>query len=224
MKELYTFVETSLLDYQRRASQIPLFQQAIQTQLTPTQQSEFVHVYYNIRGHFNRFMWYMGHITPDSTIKKLVCANIKEEFGDTMSHDQLYIDFGIDYGLNIHDEIIHEKHYLAFARHFDRVHLETLFQESFEFTWSAFSAYEALDNIDYQMTLDLVMNFSQKPRSVEFFVVHTRVKHFQSTVVQLKKIWKEDPEIVQRAFNFIFNHQLEMWQNFWNHLDSYSSQ
>ncbi|MCP3680443.1 MAG: hypothetical protein GY782_09440 [Gammaproteobacteria bacterium] len=45
-----------------------------------------------------------------------------------------------------------------------------------------------------------------------FFHLHKKADHFDQTFQPLLTIWEQHPEIVQQAFAFIQQHQLEMWQ------------
>lgn len=218
MITLKQFVEESLTNYTARSKEIPLFQEETQKSLTNYQQKQFVKVFYNVRGHFYKYLWYLGSLTDNNQIKSLVCKNIKEEFGTTVSHDTLYFEFGEQYGLDRYTEIVEESNYLPFVREFDKGHLKVLLSQTDNYAWAAFSAYEALDNIDYQLTKDLVQNFSLKPKSVEFFETHVHVTHFQDTSPQLTAIWETDPQSVRDGFEFILDHQLTMWNKFWEYL------
>ncbi len=79
--------------------------------------------------------------------------------------------------------------------------------------WAAFAAYEKLDNVDYNDLHNLVKNFELPQNALAFFLVHTKVEHFEAAEKELSEIWQKNPEQVKDAFNFIGTHQNEMWQN-----------
>lgn len=46
-----------------------------------------------------------------------------------------------------------------------------------------------------------------------FFKVHINVKHFDTTVDELKDIWEKNAQAVKEAFNFIAEHQIQLWED-----------
>jgi glycerophosphoryl diester phosphodiesterase len=76
-----------------------------------------------------------------------------------------------------------------------------------------FSAYERLDNVDYKYLTRLASNIGTARARLLFFKVHERVEHFETTEEILLEIWQKFPEKVKKAFNFIAEHQLKMWDD-----------
>ncbi|AHE67287.1 iron-containing redox enzyme family protein [Legionella oakridgensis] len=200
-----------------------MFNQAITSAWDNERKKYFAAVFYHLRGYFIDFMWYVANFTNDEEIKDIILKNIQEELGSKgrASHEQLYAQFAEECGVNIHDEIVNKTHYLLFARQFNQEHLRWLSQHDKHSHLAAFSAYERLDNIDYSLLTEFARSLNLSEKAMKFFKVHRYVKHFEPTVDQLAGIWQSSPETVQEAFNFIYSHQLEMWQTLSNTLTTY---
>lgn len=201
--------------YRTSLVQIPLFNPQLTAQFNGEQKKYFAAVFYHLRGHFINFMWYMANFSSSQTIKTLILNNIHEELGvgTLISHEMLYERFATECGVNIHDEIIHQTHYLPFAKQFNQKHIQWLATHSNEEGVAAFSAYERLDNIDYFYLLYLAKSFNLSSKALTFFKVHVHVKHFDATLDMLLPLWEQNPEQLMQSFDFIGNHQLTMWRN-----------
>ena len=218
---LSQFVAQWLHGYQTRIKAIDLFNPALSKTLSHEQQQFFVKAFYHVRGHCNDFFWFVAnHGTFE--MKELILDNTAEEFGAKgRSHEQLYYEFAEALGVNITDEVVNETTHLPFVREYNREHLHWLATHTADSLISAFSAYEKLDNPDYNSLYDLVSSFGISGRGTLFFDVHRHVEHYEATSHFIETIWNENPEIVKEAFAFIGEHQLEMWQQLSNAVFSY---
>lgn len=210
-------------DYKQKASSIVLFNPNHTSGWTQDQKKFFASVFYHLRGHFVDFMWYIGNFAKNKVLTDIVLENIKEEFGvgSCFSHEKLYERFAMECGVNIHDEIVNETHYLPFAKAFNRGHLNWLSSHDEDEKLSAFAAYERLDNIDYPPLSLLAESLNLSASSLAFFRVHTHVQHFESTLELLEPIWAKTPETVKNAFAFIYSHQYEMWKALSNAINEF---
>jgi pyrroloquinoline quinone (PQQ) biosynthesis protein C len=180
----------------------------------------FASVFYHIRGYFIDFMWFIANFTESDEVKTIIMDNMREELGANgkLSHEQLYANFASSCGVDIQDEIINKTNYLPFAKQYNKDHMVWLQQHNNSSRLAAFAAYERLDNIDYDYLYKLsdAMQLSEQARV--FFKVHTLVEHFEPTIDLLEARWVENPSEIQEAFDFIYNHQLNMWQQLSDYL------
>jgi len=208
---LNQFIADWQKDYKEKAKKIPLFQE---NELSSEQVKKFILMFYHARGHFYRFLWHLGSRAPDEKFKKIILGNISEEFGGSKrSHEELYILFAKDFEVDITSEIISEEHNVPFIKGFNNGHIAWLLKHDFKRQWSAFSAYEKLDNIDYENLFRLAVLFGTKGKALTFFEVHRSVEHYEATSEYLQAMWNEDRNAITSAFTFIGNHQLELWSN-----------
>lgn len=114
--------------------------------------------------------------------------------------------------MSISDEIINETHYLPFAKQFNKDHLSWLAGHDEEERFAAFAAYERLDNIDYPHLTEFAASLGISSKGLAFFRVHSHVEHFSSTLEKLLPLWEPACEKIKNAFDFIYSHQLQMWQ------------
>lgn len=195
---------------------IPLFNPEKVKQLTDSQKKYFVKVFYHVRGHFHGFLWFMANHSPNNQGKQAILENMAEEFGgDGKSHEQLYFDFGHALGVDLTDEVLNQTSYLSFAKEFNRKHLEWLAGADWDGKIIAFAAYERLDNVDYRDLLELARACGVSGEALLFFEVHAKVQHFEmaNEHLGLQKLWEKDPQKVKDGFNFIGDHQNQMWRD-----------
>lgn len=201
-------------DYRQNLVSLALFNREKTVKWTHEQKKYFAAIFYHIRGHFINFMWYLANFAPDEQTKSIVMQNIHEELGQSskFSHEKLYERFATECGVNIHDEIVNETHYLPFAQRFNKEHLRWLTEHDADERLAAFAAYERLDNIDYPYLTEFANSLEVSQHALTFFRVHTQVEHFESTIEQLLPIWQASNTKVKESFNFIYSHQYQMWQ------------
>ena len=210
MNEIDIYLQQQLNQYLSQQQKIPLLSKSLK--LNTEQQKKFCLVFYHARGHFYKFLWTLGSFAPTLEHKNVIIANFIEEFGGkSISHEQLYIRFANAINVDILTEIKSESHYPIFLKNFNKGHIDWLLNNNWTAKWSAFSAYEYLDNTDYRQLLNLVRNFDVLKTDLGFFIVHANAKHFESTSELLFKLWQNDSESVKQGFNFILDHQLQMW-------------
>ncbi len=209
------FLYTLDSNYQKYLRAIPLFNPQETSHWNNQQKKYFAATFYHLRGHFINFLWYIANFCADEHIKSLILNNIIEELGikQRSSHEFLYERFAKECGVNIHDEIINETHYLPFAKAFNKMHLQWLSLHDNEERLAAFSAYERLDNLDYPRLTELALSFNLSEQALVFFKVHSHVSHFDSTMELLLPIWQKNPDKLINAFQFIYNHQYQMWHS-----------
>ena len=202
--------------YYEKVKDIPLFDSELTRKWTQKQREYFVKVFYHSRGHFRDFLWHMGNFAPDKKTKDMILENISEEFnGDSLSHEQLYLDFAKCLNVNLKNEFIEEKYNIKEMKEFNLSHIRWLNSHDWDYRLSAFSAYERLDVVDY--------NLLSKLTDIEhpFFAIHRTAKHFEKTAIYLKKIWESNPYIVIESFEFIGNKQEPMWRELSNLVFNY---
>lgn len=181
---------------------------------TLEKQRIFALTFYHLRGNFHDFLWYLGNHAPNKEFKKVIVSNIMEEFSmQNMSHEKLYFAFCEALSLNLNSEISKPKYYFDFAKDFNEGHLNWLRQTNWNQNFSAFSAYERLDNIDYANLLKIVNHFDINDNKKIFFKIHAQVEHFEETYPLLIKMWQENCNDVTSGFYFIFHHQINMWKH-----------
>ncbi|MFT4059753.1 MAG: hypothetical protein QM652_09410 [Legionella sp.] len=208
--------------YRNQLITIPLFNPTQTAQWTLEQKKFFAGLLYHIRGQFINFMWYVANFAPDTITKAIIIDNIKEELGlgNKYSHEQLYGFFTHECGIDIHDEIANETHYLPFAKKFNKDHVKWLVAHDADERIAAFAAYERLDNIDYPFLSECAQSLNISPHGKIFFDVHSAVGHFSAVLEKLLPIWEFNSEKVKEAFDFIYTHQLSMWQQVSAHIFS----
>jgi Iron-containing redox enzyme len=210
---LQQFIEIKTADYQTKAQNLILFQPEFAQNLTLEQKQKFALTFYHIRGKFYKFLWYLGSFAPTKQYKQVVIDNLWEEFGQTISHEQWYYKFASEFGVDCKREILEEKYNYQWVKDYNEEHIRFILTKPFEQVWSIFGAYEALDNIDYDNLYKLAQNLSSTKQGLVFFDIHRRAGHFETISPLLQTIWDKDPESVKLGFEFIFEHQLQMWQN-----------
>ncbi len=214
------FLHKSDLDYRQSTTSIPLFDPQRTSTWNEMQKKTFASIFYHLRGYFINFVWYIANFSCNELTKKIILENIHEELGigNRFSHEMLFERFAKECGVDIHDEIINETHYVPFAKSFNKTHLQWLSEHDEEERIAAFAAYERLDNLDYPYLVQMAdtINVSQHART--FFTVHAHVTHFDSTLELILPIWEKTPDKVARSFHFIYQHQHQMWRHLSNHV------
>jgi len=214
METLTGFLKKWEDDYIEATSHNPLFNLTKVSALTHGQKKFFVRAFYHARGNFYKFLWFMGSLAPSKEFKDVILANIEEEFGGSRkSHEQLYIEFAASLDVDLSEEIMFGRTNLRFIDDFNQEHISWLFHNNWDSKWSAFSAYERLDNVDYKNLYRTVSGFGLPSKSMKFFEVHRAVKHYQRASSLLEEIWERDANIVRSGFYFIGRHQAKMWWN-----------
>lgn len=207
------FIQSWQKKYTAAVSKIPIFNKTLTSQWTQKQKEKFVKVFYHARGHFHDFLWYLGNHASDKRTKDIILQNIKEEFNSSAaSHEQMYFDFAKNLNVSIEDEFAEQISYLPFLKEFDKGHLRWLKNHDEDCRFAAFSAYEKLDNIDYVNLLNLAQSIGAVRKGITFFKIHAQAKHFDTTEEYLNQIWEKNSEAVKKAFTFIGDHQIDMWQ------------
>lgn len=222
LKTLDQFIDDWKMEYESQAATIPLFDIITTSHWTQEQRKYFIKAFYHIRGHFINFMWFLGNTTPSVELKNIILDNIREEFGEKgPSHESMYFEFAKSFGVDLGREFLDQSYMESYLEEFNREHLEWLFKSSWEARVGAFSAYEKLDNVDYSALLDLAKSLKTPSTGLSFFIVHSRAEHFERTEAILRKAWESDREAVKRAFCFIGDHQLQIWNQLSDQIDQH---
>ena len=203
-------------NYRNKLNTLPLFDFQWTQSWNSKQKKLFAQAFQHVRGHCAEFFWHIGSFVPDPEIKKIVLDNIKEEFGENnkTSHSILYSLFAKELGCDLMNEIGNQSTYISFIKNFNLGHLKWLSENDIDSKFAAFSAYEKLDNADYNNLYQLAKSLGvSNKQSLLFFEVHMYVEHFDATTKKLKHIWDKSPNKVEEAFQFIGNHQLRVWKN-----------
>lgn len=213
---LDTFMNDLDNDYRIKIKGVDLFNVNITKDLSQIQKQVFAKYFYHLRGHFGDFLWYMGSIANCKEMKDIVIKNISEEFnGSSQSHEQMYYIFAEEMGVDLSKEFADRGEAYIFAEHFNNGHLNWLVNHDADECFAAFAAYERLDNIDYAFLLEFVNSMNVSKKASVFFKVHSVVTHFQPTRTILDQIWNDNPKKIEDGFQFIYNHQIEMWKKLW---------
>jgi hypothetical protein len=208
------FIHSKDSEYRDQIGSLALFQPQTTGLWSDEDKQRFASVFYHIRGYFIQFMWYVANFSSDDTVKSILMDNIKEELGvgGKKSHEQLYSDFAVCCNVDIQDEIVNQTNYLPFAKAYNKDHMVWLKDHSSNARLAAFAAYERLDNIDYDYLYQLSDSLALSKEGSLFFKVHTLVEHYEPTEALLKEMWLENKHDVIDSFEFIYNHQLNMWR------------
>ncbi|KTD65195.1 hypothetical protein Lsan_0870 [Legionella santicrucis] len=221
-ESLDQFLHQVDLKYRQFFTSIPLFNPQKTSAWDREQKKIFASVFYHLRGHFINFLWYIANFSNNELTKKIILENIHEELGmgSCFSHEMLYERFAKECGVDIHDEIVNETHYIAFAKNFNKSHLQWLSAHDEDERISAFAAYERLDNLDYPYLMKMADSIQLSQHAKTFFRIHTHVTHFDSTLSLILPIWEKTPDKIVKSFDFIYNHQQQMWNNLSNYMFS----
>ena len=213
MQTLNVFLQEWEKGYVETNKATPLFDSARISAFTPSQKQLFALAFYHARGHFYKFLWFMGSLAPSEEFKKIILDNITEEFGgNKCSHEQLYMEFAKAVGVDVVEEVLTGRTNLPFIEEFNRGHINWLLTHDWDHKWSAFSAYERLDNVDYENLYHLAANLGLSGRPLLFFEVHRVVEHYDQASSLLEQIWQRNPEAVRAGFDFIGMHQAKLWR------------
>jgi Iron-containing redox enzyme len=209
-QSLEEFVVPWLQDYRQSASMIDLFDTEKVKTLSLEQRAFLAKAFYHVRGHFHDFLWFIGNRST-LAVKRLILENLDEEFGGDRSHEEFYYDFAASFGVNLDDEVVEQTTHLPFIREYNYQHMHWLKSNNADARFAAFAAYERLDNPDYENLYQMAVSLELKGRALVFFDVHRHVEHYEATTQLLNDIWQRNPQAVMDAFNFIGNHQLNIW-------------
>lgn len=101
MQTLSQYSKEWTLDYNSKISKLKLFQPEFAQKLTLRQKQKFALALYHIRGTFYKFLWYVGSYCPSKAHKDVVLKNLSEEFGQTLSHEDWYLEFAKQFDVDI---------------------------------------------------------------------------------------------------------------------------
>jgi len=215
MKKLTEFLASWESSYREETARISIFTPEV-NQISKDQAKQFCRLFYHARGHFYRFLWIMASWAPSNKYQTIIMRNIADELGALAEHhqphEQLFFHFAECIDPDIREEVVDSEHYLPFLRSFDDGHVQALLQADWDGKWSIFSAYEFLDNTDYENLYLLAQRLGVTGDALTFFEVHRGGDHFGSTFDLLEDVWERQPQKVEESFAFIASHQLRMWR------------
>jgi hypothetical protein len=200
-------------DYTKNLNKYKLFEPDLAKNMNIQQKQDFIKYFYHIRGNFYTFLWFIGSLAPDVKYRKVALGNITEEFGVSVSHEQWYLVFAAAHDVDLKAEIINEKYNLDFIKTYNKGHIDYIVNQDFDLAWSAFSAYEKLDNVDYPALQKFAENMGTATNALTFFRIHANGNHYDNTSPLLQEIWDRDPQKVMTGFEFVATHQLAMWDS-----------
>jgi hypothetical protein len=208
-------------NYNEAIQKLPLFQPQVTALWSHTQQQAFALTFCHSRGHYYKFLWYLGSLAPSKEYRDVILQNYRDEFGQGISHEQLYWSFAKALGVDVQREILEEKHHFDFIRTFNQRHLNCVVVNDWDMIWGSFSAYEALDNIDYANLYQLVRSFGIDDRdpSMMFFKIHLHANHFETTTQLLENTWVRNEQAVREGFEFIAENQIELFTEMSSYLN-----
>jgi Iron-containing redox enzyme len=212
MQSLQEFTNRATLDYQNKVKNLQLFQPEFAQNLTLEQKQKLILTFYHIRGHFYKFLWFMGSTAPNKEYKKVIMGNITEEFGSVKSHEQWFFEFAKEFGVDCNSEILHETHNHDWVKEYNNGHIEYILSNNWDKTWSLFSMYEMLDNTDYSNLYYLASNIGSTKKGLVFFEIHRNASHYDNCNDLLQKVWDKNPDDVVEACNFVLDYQCKMWE------------
>jgi Iron-containing redox enzyme len=209
---LSQFIEQWDINYSKSISTIKLFKS--ETEFTNSQKESFVKYFYHARGHYYKFLWFLGSFQTEQVRKDLILDNIREEFGyRSKAHEQHYIDFAKSLQVDLKEEILYDSNYPESIKRFNFDHLKFIVHQNKNKTWAAFCAYERLDNVDYDNLAKITSKFGLNSRDLVFFSVHHYAQHFSPALPLLEEIWQSDEKSVRLGFQFIAQNQIQMRQS-----------
>lgn len=220
MGQLRAFIDDWTTKYEQALQDIPMFAQEPPA-WTRERLQTVVRAYAHSRTGFPEFLWYVASRAPSTAEKNVVLENIADEFGignggNKTSHEQLYWRLAGAVGLNpetfIKEEVLGQHTNLPFLEEFNRGHLRWILFQPWDRVWSAFAAYERLDNPDADNMHRLFKHHGLSDPDLEFIEVHRRVAHYGEAEPLLESVWKRDADAVRAGFNFIGEHQNRMWR------------
>ncbi len=214
MNTLQAFLMEWEEGYREESHSIALFDPKLAGHLSREQKELFARTFYHARGKFYKFLWYIGSFAPSEGYKDVILANIREEFGGKgRSHEELIFEFGNALGITLLEETLTDRTNLPFIEQYNQGHIQWLLTHEWDERWSAFAAYERLDNVDYENLYRLVQGFGLPESTLLFYEVHRKIEHYEKAAPLLEKVWQRKPEAVQAGFSFIGTHQLKLWKN-----------
>ena len=217
MQSLKDFLLKWGSEYEFLSHAVTIFNPTASVTWSRQQKKLFVRLFYHARGHFDRFLWIMASMAPSTTYRSVILQNITDELGGLregdLSHEQLLFRFAKVLDPQIEKEVRTEENYLPFLKAFNKGHVDALLKADWDYKWAMFSAYEHLDNVDYENLLRLVEGMGVTGNNLEFFNVHRKGNHFEKTFLLLEEVWNRDSRTVRQAFDFIGRHQLSMWRS-----------
>jgi len=203
-----------------RYSMIPIFDPDEVQRWSQPEKEYFAKVFYHTRGHFDRLLWMRLSHAPTAEDKKSILGYMAEEVGlesldsdgNFRSHEELFEAFAESLGVELNAELTEERFYLPFARNFNQGLIDWFRRHDWEMQTIGFSAYERLDNVDYEFLYKIARTLGAEGDSLAYFEVHRGADHFEKTSKGLPDAWEKNPSGVKSAYDYVYSHQREMWQ------------
>lgn len=183
--------------------------------------TSFANAFYFIRVNFVHHNFVLGARCPTHELYWGGLAhNLMEEVGGESgpAHNELYRWFLQEVGAPDENSLRRP----AFAADFDNKWENFVQHAVLEEALGAIAVYEILDNPDYQMLLAVMSKAEVSPRGLAFFQVHAKAAHFELFEDYFHYISGQSGGIdcLQRATDFVFQAQKEMWSGLLEYLES----
>ncbi len=184
---------------------------------TPNGLAAFAEAFYFCRVGFVRLNFILGErCASDERLWVGLARNLWEEAGagSTPPHNELYRRFLEHSTVRPESELVAP----AFAEHFDRRWESFVRDADILDALFAFAVYEALDAPDYQMLFH-ALSGNVQPKPLEFFKVHTEVRHVELFDEALAVVPKSrQSTVISQAMNFVIPLQKGMWLGLLKHM------
>lgn len=214
-----TLVNNILLEEQRILSEL-----AVESDLNKLSNNSeglrsFAEAFYFVRYDFCRLNFIIGErCCSNEFLWAGLARNLYEELGgkNGVSHNQLYRDFLSCVGA-------HAENFLQepeFARQFNLDWEKFCRQAPLAEALSAIAIYEIFDVPDYQLLLRVIKKADVPQQGLRFFQVHAVANHFEmfEDIVSWLREQEGGEESFNRAKDFVFQTQTEMWRALIEHL------
>jgi len=225
-RSLDNFIRNWDQQYKAAQSEIRILNPFLAGMLNKNRQGYFAKTFWHARGHFGDFLWLLASHAPDFESKKIILSNIEDELGANDpandAHEQLYIRFANAVGAEVRRSWVDDKYYLPEIRRYNKGHLDFLLNHNWNTSMAAFSAFELLDNHDYDALDKVAKSFGLDEKERQYFIVHKDSDHFGEVSQGLEQRWQNDHHQVLVAFQFIGSHQLKMWKDLSEAVFNYS--
>lgn len=183
----------------------------------------FAAAFYFIRSNFVRHNFILGsRLDRHERMWAPIVKNLVEELGGAEgtqpTHNELYRRFLESFGLN-EAELAPD----PFAVSFDEMWTSFVRDAEIKEALLALGVYELLDGPDYSFMRDeLRAGKATSECALEFFEVHSEVRHFEMFEDAFEDIFADEASLekLRRATVFVLETQKTMWQHLASHLDA----
>lgn len=225
---LRTYVDGWKSDYRKVQHTLRIFDTEVTSTFSMEQKREFFIKFDPLRRNFTGLLGHLAGLAPHQKYKRVLLQNWCEENGvsadgaDIKSHDHWYAVAAAAVGVNIVHKVRTGGTRSDYGDRFNKIFFEWILSQidrgvlseiGWNSVWSAYCAYELLDNIDYPAFLEMAKSFGLRGDALRFFEIHTSVQHYGQAEKLLEQIWIHGPDHTREGFEFIAALQLEAFSN-----------